>query len=234
MHSLFACPRRILGGTFGVAQPTMNVKTLSRRELLLKCAAVGSLTVVPSLSFDEALWAWQQSDEKPHQPTPWNEIGPFYKREAPHSAQLSRPGDPGMPVKISGKVFDTRGDVLSGAKIEIWQASPQGVYDLDGYDYRTTLLSDPQGKYDFGSKLPGHYPGRVCQHIHYLVNAPGHKPLITQLYFATDTVFEGDPVHNYTRDPLIQNSELVRPVMLAGDTSDIYALVSFELVLERL
>jgi len=171
-------PEAYTRDTFEVTQPTMNVTSLSRRELLLKCAAVGSLTVVPSLSFDEALWAWQQSDEKPLKPTPWNEIGPFYKREAPHSAQLSRPGDPGMPVKISGKVFDTRGDVLSGAKIEIWQASPQGVYDLDGYDYRTTLLADPQGRYDFASKLPGHYPGRVCQHIHYLVNAPGHKQVI--------------------------------------------------------
>jgi protocatechuate 3,4-dioxygenase beta subunit len=212
----------------------MKPDSFSRRELLLKCATVGSLIIAPSLSFDEALWAWQQSEQKPRKPTPWNEIGPFYKREAPHSAQLGRPGDPGMPVKISGKVFDTRGEPLSDAKIEIWQASPQGVYDLDGYDYRATLLADGKGSYDFASKLPGHYPGRVCQHIHYLVNAPGHKPLITQLYFATDPVFDGDPAHNYTRDPLILNSELVRPVMLAGDTTNIQGLVNFELVLERL
>jgi hypothetical protein len=56
--------------------------------------------------------------------------------------------------------------------------------------------------------------------------------LITQLYFAT--VFDGDPLHNYTRDPLILDSELVRPVMLAGDTTDVHALVNFELVLELL
>ncbi len=54
----------------------------------------------------------------------------------------------------------------------------------------------------------------------------------TQLYFAT--VFEGDPLHNYTRDPLILDSELVRPVMLAGDTTDVHALVNFELVLKLL
>jgi len=139
----------------------MKTKSLSRRELLLKCAAVGSLTVIPSLSFDEAVWAWQQSDEKPRKPTPWNEIGPFYKREAPHSAQLRRPGDPGLPVKIAGKVLDTRGELLSGAKIEIWQASPQGVYDLDGYDYRTTLTADKKGKYDLGSVMSRHYDGCV-------------------------------------------------------------------------
>ena len=98
----------------------MKTKPLSRRDLLLKCAAAGSLTLASSLSFDEAVWAWQQSERKPLKPTPWNEIGPFYKRGAPHSAQLSRPGDPGMPLKITGKVLDTRGEVLAGSKIEIW------------------------------------------------------------------------------------------------------------------
>jgi protocatechuate 3,4-dioxygenase beta subunit len=67
-----------------------------------------------------------------------------------------------------------------------------------------------------------------------LVNAPGHKPLTTQLYFATDPVFEGDPQHNYTRDPLIQSIDLVRPVTLTGDPKDIHALVNFEIVMEQL
>ena len=212
----------------------MKPAPLTRRELLLKSAAVGSLTLLSTLSFDEALWAWDQHEKKPLKPTAWDEIGPFYKREAPQTAQLSRPGDPGLPVRVSGKVFDTRGDVLSGAKIEIWQANHQGLYDLDGYSYRSTLMADGKGQYDFRSVMPGHYPGRVCQHIHYLVSAPGHKPLTTQLYFATDPVFEGDPEHNFTRDPLIQSSELVRPVTLAGDPKDLYALVNFEIVVERL
>jgi len=212
----------------------MKLERLSRRELLLKSAALGSLAVIPALTFDEALSAWQQSEQENRKPTAWNEIGPFYKREAPKSTHLRRPGDPGLPVRVSGKVFDTRGNLLSGAKIEIWQANHQGVYDLDGYSYRATLVADGEGQYDFGSVMPGHYPGRVCQHIHYLVTAPGHKPLTTQLYFATDPVFEGDPEHNYIRDPLIQSRDLVRPVALAGDPREIYALVNFEIVVERL
>jgi protocatechuate 3,4-dioxygenase beta subunit len=212
----------------------MKPDRLTRRELLLKSAALGSLIVLPALSFDEALRALQQGEQKPRKPTAWDEIGPFYKREAPQSVQLRRPGDPGLPVRVSGKVFDNRGDVLSGAKIEIWQANHQGLYDLDGYDYRATLVADSEGKYDFGSIMPGHYPGRVCQHIHYLVSAPGHKPLTTQLYFATDPIFEGDPEHNYTRDPLIQSSDLVRPVTLTGDPKEIHALVNFEIVVEGL
>ena len=130
--------------------------------------------------------------------------------------------------------MNVRGETLPGASIEIWQADHHGHYDLDGYRYRTTLLADAHGRYAFDSVMPGHYPARVCQHIHYLVMAPGHKPLTTQLYFATDPVFEGDPDRNYTRDPLIQGRDLVRPVMLQGDPKEIQATVSFEVVLEPL
>jgi len=66
------------------------------------------------------------------------------------------------------------------------------------------------------------------------VTAPGHKPLITQLYFATDPVFEGDPDKNLNRDPIIQSREPVRPIMLVGDPKEIHAVVNFELCLERL
>jgi len=167
-------------------------------------------------------------------PTQWNEIGPFYKRLAPGNAQLRRPGDAGMPTTISGRVFDTRGEALAGAKIEIWQADDAGLYDLEGYRYRANLPADSSGKYSFDSVMPGHYPARVCQHIHYLVTTPGHKPLITQLYFATDPVFEGDPDRNYSRDPLVMSRELVRPVTLFGEPRAVHAKVDFDVVLERL
>ena len=211
----------------------MKRELLTRRELLFKTAALGSLSVIPSLSLAEAIGAWDRQ-ENVRKATAWDEIGPFYKRDAPHVAQMRASGDPGLPVLVAGKVYDTRGNVLNGAKVEVWQADHVGRYDLDGYRYRATLVADTDGKYGFESVMPGHYPGRVCQHIHYLVSAPGHKPLTTQLYFATDPVFEGDPEHNYTRDPLIQSSELVRPVTLAGDPKDVYALVNFEIVVERL
>jgi protocatechuate 3,4-dioxygenase beta subunit len=81
--------------------------------------------------------------------------------------------------------------------------------------------------------IPGHYPARVCQHIHYLVRAPGYKPLTTQLYFATDPIFEGDPARNYTREPVLLNPKLVRPVTLKGDPEDLRAEVTFEIVLEK-
>jgi hypothetical protein len=70
--------------------------------------------------------------------------------------------------------------------------------------------------------------------VHYLVTAPGHKPLITQLYFATDPVFDGDPEKNFKRDPLISSRELVRPVVIKGDPKQIIAAVNFDLVMETL
>jgi hypothetical protein len=47
-------------------------------------------------------------------------------------------------------------------------------------------------------------------------------------------VFEGDPDKNFGRDPLIVSRELVRPVMLVGDPGDVRAVVTLDLVLERL
>lgn len=209
---------------------------LSRRDALLKCAALGSLAVATtSLGLTQAVSAWvAQEQGGARKPTPWNEIGPFYKRLAPNAAQLRAPNDPGLPLGVGGQVFGTRGDALSGATIEIWHADHHGLYDLDGYRYRAALKADAAGKYAFDSVMPGHYPARVCQHIHYIVTAPGHKPLITQLYFATDPVFDGDPDRNYSRDALVLSRELVRPVTLTGDPKVMHAKVSFDLVLERL
>lgn len=81
--------------------------------------------------------------------------------------------------------------------------------------------------------MPGHYPARVARHVHYFVTAPGYKPLSTQLYFATDEVFEGDPDKHFSKDPLVTSRELVRPVTLGGQPGAAVAAVGFELVLEK-
>jgi len=210
---------------------------LTRRDALLKCAALGALKVItPASGVTQAVAAFASSEQAlaGKNATQWNEIGPFYKKSAPNTTHLKAPNDPGLPLTVSGRVFGIRGDALSGARLEIWQADHHGHYDLDGYRYRATLMSDPSGVYRFDSVMPGHYPARVCQHIHYVVTAPGHKPLVTQLYFATDPVFDGDPDRNFSKDPLVLSRELVRPVTLTGEPKTIQAHVTFEVVLERL
>jgi protocatechuate 3,4-dioxygenase beta subunit len=117
--------------------------------------------------------------------------------------------------------------------VEIWQANHGGLYDLEGYRYRAAIAPPASGAYAFESVMPGHYPARVARHVHYFVTAPGHKPLSTQLYFATDEVFEGNPDTNFKKDPLITSRTLVRPVKMSGTRAASIASVEFELVMEK-
>jgi catechol 1,2-dioxygenase len=206
--------------------------TLTRRELLERCAALGVVTFATSMPLVGVAAEWDAAEKR--QPTPYCELGPFYKREAPNTTMLRAAGDTGMPLALSGIVYNTRGEVVPDAKLEIWQTDNDGHYDIEGFRYRTLLKPGAKGAYAIESVLPGHYPDRVCQHVHYLTTAPGHKPLITQLYFATDPVFEGNPDKNFTRDPLCTSRELVRPVVIKGDPKQIVAAVTFDLVLETL
>jgi protocatechuate 3,4-dioxygenase beta subunit len=205
---------------------------LDRRDLLAKCAALGVVSLAGTLTPTVVAAAWDASEEKKLKPTSPCEMGPFYKAGAPSSAVMRAANDRGLPLDVLGVVYNTRGERLQNATVEVWQTDHDGRYDLSGFRYRALLRTNGKGEYQFESVMPGHYPARVCQHIHYLVRAEGHKPLVTQLYFATDPVFEGDPDKNYTRDGLIWSRELVRPVMLKGDPKDVNAVVNFEVVLE--
>lgn len=206
---------------------------LTRRGFLHKAFALGSITVVSNFSASTMIDAWAAQAQQARKPTPSNMLGPFYKKRAPENPNMRSAGDPGLPLTVSGGVYNERGAILHDAILEVWQTDFLGHYDLAGYRYRAKLHPDAKGIYSFNSVMPGHYPDRVCQHIHYLVTAPGHKPLVTQMYFATDPVFEGNPDRNFTRDPLIEYRELVRPVTLTGDPKDVLAAVRFELVLAK-
>ena len=171
----------------------------TRRELLEQCVTMGALTLATSTSLSSIASAWDEAERK-RNPTPFCELGPFYKRGAPEIGNMRAEGEPGMPLRVTGSVYSITGEILPNAKLEIWQTDHFGKYDLQGYKFRATLQPDPKGQYEFESVMPGHYPARVCQHVHYLITAPGHKPLTTQLYFATDPVFEGNPDKNFSRD----------------------------------
>ena len=206
---------------------------LTRREMLERCAASGLLMAGAGLLGSASDLFAAEEEKRARPPTPNNAMGPFYRRGAPSVSVLRAPTDAGLPLTVSGVIFDTRGEARPDATIEVWQADHHGKYDIAGYRYRALLTADARGGYQIETVMPGHYPDRVAQHIHYLVKAPGCQPLITQLYFATDPVFDGDPDHNFGKDPLVVSRELVRPVMLAGDPGAPVARVTFELALER-
>ena len=133
---------------------------LSRREILQKCLALGSVTLMAAHGSAAMLLAFEEKELR--KPTPANELGPFYKKRAPETAMLRASGDPGMPLSVSGQILDTRGEKLPNAVVEIWQTDHLGHYDLDGYRYRAKLPADGSGNYKFESVMPGHYPDRVC------------------------------------------------------------------------
>src|ERR1700721_4267771 len=120
---------------------------LARREVLQKGFAPGSIIIASDFSADSMLFAFQEGEKALPKPTPPNTPGPFYKRLTPVNNILRAPGDPGLPLTLSGQVFDTRGDVVPGATIEIWQTNHPGMYDVAGYRYRGKQRVDTTGGY---------------------------------------------------------------------------------------
>ena len=204
----------------------------SRRDVIRQCLAAGVLVVPAGWCEADALHAWFDAQAQ-REPTPHVEMGPFYRRRAPATAMMRQAGDAGMPLAVRGRVITVHGEPVPNATIEVWQADHGGLYDLDGYRFRAALTPGATGAYGFESVMPGHYPARVARHVHYFVTAPGHKPLTTQLYFASDEVFEGNPDKHFRKDPLITSRTLVRPVTLTGTPTNGQATVEFELVLEK-
>jgi protocatechuate 3,4-dioxygenase beta subunit len=204
----------------------------SRRDVLRECLAAGVLAVPAGWAEADVLHAWIDAQAQ-RQPTAHVEMGPFYKRKAPATTKLRMPGDKGLALAVSGRVLSVHGEPVRGATVEVWQADDGGLYDIDGYRFRATIAPPPSGAYAFDSIMPGHYPARVARHVHYFVTAPGFKPLTTQLYFATDEVFQGNVDKNFSKDPLITSRTLVRPVSLSGKPEATLASVEFELVLEK-
>lgn len=205
----------------------------SRREVFEKCIVRGLLVASVPLSQTSLLAWWQQGEQKAAQPTPAEVLGPFYKKQAPDTPNLRAPGDAGFPLRVDGAVLNTRGERVEGARVEVWQADHHGRYDVKGYRYRAGLKPDAKCVYAFDTVMPGHYSDRPAQHIHYLITAPGHKTLVTQLYFATDPFFDGDPDKNYAKNGIVGNRDLVRPVRLYEGPDAPRAAVTMDIVLER-
>ena len=133
--------------------------------------------------------------------------GPAYRRGAPFRDRLCEPTEPGEPLTVEGAVT-TAGTCapLPAALLDVWQTNARGLYsnllglarrgDPRGYNLRGRVRPDGEGRYRFVSVLPGHYPLWILtrpRHVHFLVTCPGHRALVTQLYFAGDRCLRRDP-----------------------------------------
>jgi protocatechuate 3,4-dioxygenase beta subunit len=203
-----------------------------RRDFLGNCIARGFLVAGLPMSSNRLLAAWQDAEKHAVQPTPAEVLGPFYRKGAPNASRLHKPGDPGFPLRVVGQVLNTRGEKVPGAQVDVWHADHAGLYDVLGYRYRARIPTGDAAEYTLETILPGHYPDRPAQHIHYLITAPGYRTLITQAYFATDPYFEGNPDKHYAKRGIVSHRDLVRTVKLYEQGTP-RAEISFDIVLEK-
>ena len=138
-------------------------------------------------------------------------LGPFFRGGAPqfeNGANIAADGSPGKPLFVRAKVLNTRREPIAGAQVEVWQASPIGLYENQDpeqpeMNLRGQFHTDEKGEFYFRSVRPAGYPvpthGPVGPllaaqqrhpyrpaHIHFVVIAEGFATLVTQV-FADDS-----------------------------------------------
>lgn len=206
----------------------MKLSQISRRDFIYLSIGGGLLVA----SYPLARVVSQSKDGKnslAYAPTPSNTLGPFYKKGAPLREKLIEQNDPGIPLLVAGSIINTSGQRLAGATLEVFHSDHYGEYDLEGFRHRGQIPVHASGEYKFETIIPGQYGGRA-QHIHYVITAPGHRQLVTQLYFENDPKFEGNPDKNYTKDGLVGYRELIRPVTKNNAS---HSSVVFDICLEK-
>ncbi len=168
------------------------------------------------------------------EPTPPNVEGPFYKGGAPYRAKVSPPKSPGVPLVITGRLLDLdTASPLAGAQIHVWQADAAGQYfGIEGdpsFHYRVRLITDERGRYEFETVHPAPYYSDGlgkwrAPHLHFLVQALGFCPLITQLFFSGDARQGEDPFFD---------KRLMIPLKRVGSEPAVLEEGWFEIVMSR-
>lgn len=145
-------------------------------------------------------------------------FGPFFVEGSP---RIETDGDltfgaKGQPCRVQGTVRDLTGRPVPGARLEVWEADEDGLYDVQYRDERVAarahLFTGDDGRYSFWGLTPTPYPiphdgpvGRLLEaagrspirasHLHFMVSAPGLRTLVTHIfvdgcdYLDRDSVF---------------------------------------------
>ena len=117
--------------------------------------------------------------------------GPYYRAEYPERVNLNVLEQEGDELLIDGRLLDERCKPVVGATVDLWHATPDGLYDMSG-DYHCSgrAITDAQGGFCFRTLRPPPYSngmgGFLAAHLHWNVLIGGEKRLTTQTYFADD------------------------------------------------
>jgi catechol 1,2-dioxygenase len=144
-------------------------------------------------------------------------LGPFRRMNSPHSengASIVRSPTPGEPLFVTGHVVDRASRPVAGAEVDVWHASPVGLYENQDpgqvdMNLRGKFKTDAEGRFWFSTVKMVGYPiptegvvGRLLEaqnrhpyrpaHLHALIFKPGFKTLISQVYDPADPHIETD------------------------------------------
>jgi catechol 1,2-dioxygenase len=151
-------------------------------------------------------------------------LGPFWRMHSPrveNGGSIVRSDTPGDPLLVVAKVVDQQGRPIRGAEVDIWHASPAGLYENQDesqadMNLRGKFTTDHEGRIWFrtvkmvGYPIPtdgvvgrllraqGRHPYRPA-HLHALICKPGFKVLISQVYDPDDPHIDSDVQFGVTR-----------------------------------
>ncbi|MGF6535630.1 protocatechuate 3,4-dioxygenase beta subunit [Paraburkholderia sp. GAS206C] len=150
--------------------------------------------------------------------TPGALLGPFYRGNSPEYRNgdcIVDDGSPGAPLFVRARVVDRANRPVANAMVDVWQASPVGLYENQDpeqpdMNLRGRFRTDADGYFRFRSVRPAGYPipthGPVGvlldkqhrhpyrpAHIHFVVIAEGYETLVSQV-FADDSEYLGSDV----------------------------------------
>ncbi len=185
-------------------------------------------------------------------------LGPFHMVLSPRRAlgeSIDLVGNGPLAV-LEGQVRSADGTPLPGAQLDVWQANDQGFYDVQQPELqpvgngRGLFTAGPGGAYWFRTIVPSAYPvptdgpvGALLQaarrhpyrpaHIHFLVTAPGHRPLTTHLFVAGSPYIESDAVFA-VKDSLITDFTLIEDADRAAryGLTGPFRLARFDVILQ--
>jgi catechol 1,2-dioxygenase len=157
-------------------------------------------------------------------PTQANNLGPFYRADAPRCAEgasIVRSPTPGDALLFHGRVTDAAGAPIAGADVHVWQSSPAGLYENQDssqaeMNLRGIFTTQADGSFSFRSVKPAGYPvptegptGALLRaqkrhnmrpaHLHFLIHKPGYKTIASQVYDPDDPHLETDSQFGVTR-----------------------------------
>ncbi|KAF1971272.1 aromatic compound dioxygenase [Bimuria novae-zelandiae CBS 107.79] len=188
-----------------------------RNEGQLLCDIFGLESLVDEITYKLASSA---TDE----PTATAILGPFWRADAPHKAMgesivtgLPAGTGDGDRTWVHGTVTDFRtGKPVEGAVLDVWHTAPNGLYEQQDpeqpeMNLRGRFTTGKDGSYGFYCLRPVPYPipydgpaGKVLQaldrhpyrpaHIHFILTAPGYKPIVTQIFDRNSKYIEDDAV----------------------------------------